>query len=106
MVKLTFADLPTKSPFGVINNLEVKVGNCIVPINFHVLEMGSGSYMPPLLGRDFLATLGLVVDMPKGRISFANINENVFYKIVPENRVIHPASYIETSDDSYMITQR
>lgn len=34
--KLKFANLSSKSLLGVVNNLEVKVGNCIVPINLHV----------------------------------------------------------------------
>lgn len=80
--KLTFPDYSSKLPFGVISNLEGKVGNCIVLVNFHVLEMGCSS-MPLLLGRDLMSTMGAVVDMKRSRVSFENIDENVFYNTVP-----------------------
>ncbi|KAF3546368.1 hypothetical protein DY000_02002853 [Brassica cretica] len=44
--------------------------------------------MPLILGRAFLATVEAVVEMPKGKNFFANIDENVFYKILPQKRVL------------------
>ena len=81
----------------------MKIENCIVPVNFHVLEMGSSS-MPPFLGKYFLATAGEVVDMHKGNISFSNIDEDVFYKVVPAQRGIHLATYIMISDELLSVT--
>lgn len=39
MFKLTCAKFTSKSLLGVVNNSNVKVENCIVPIDFHMLEM-------------------------------------------------------------------
>lgn len=55
--------------------------------------------MPPILRKAFLVTVGVVIDMQKSRIPFVNIDENVFYKAVPQNRGTHLASYIEIFDD-------
>lgn len=41
--KRILEDFSNKSPLGVVNNLEVKVGNCMVFIDFYVLEMGNSS---------------------------------------------------------------
>ena len=41
-ITLTFVGFATKYPHGVVNNLEVGVENCIVPIHFQILAMGSG----------------------------------------------------------------
>ena len=97
-ITMTFASFSTKSPYGIVNNLEVGVGNCIIHVYFQVLEMGSGSSMPLIFWRDFLATIWAVVDMPKGIISFANIDENIFYKARPQNWGMHLTSCIDVTD--------
>ncbi|KAF8087500.1 hypothetical protein N665_0583s0009 [Sinapis alba] len=59
-ITLTFTNYSTNSPLGTINNMDVRLGNCIVPINFHMLEMGSRSSIHLILGRDFIATVGMI----------------------------------------------
>ncbi|XP_010430896.1 PREDICTED: uncharacterized protein LOC104715156 [Camelina sativa] len=80
-VTLTFTNAVTTTPQGFINNLDVRVGNCLVATNFHVVEMSEGSVMPLILGRPFLATMGAVVDLPNKRITFSNIDDKVFYNM-------------------------
>lgn len=55
--------------------------------------------MPLFLERAFLAKLGAVFEMQKSIISFANIDDNVFYKMLQPHRGIHLATYIDISDD-------
>lgn len=50
------------------------------------------SSMLPLLGRDFMAAIGAVVNMQNGMISFANTDEKVFYIVVPTQR--YSSSYL------------
>lgn len=76
----------------------MRVGNCIVPNDFHVFEMGSGSPMPLILRRAFLTSAGVIVDMSKGRVSFANIDETFFYKVVPQNTNMHRPFCIGVTD--------
>ncbi|XP_019094462.1 PREDICTED: uncharacterized protein LOC109129892 [Camelina sativa] len=85
-VSLKFANAVTTTPEGFINNLDVRVGNCLVATDFHVVEMSGGSVMPLILGRPFLATVGAVIDLPNKRIG------KVFYNAISANEAIRHGS--------------
>ena len=53
--------------------------------------------MPTLFGRKFLAIVGAVVDMRQSRISFAAIDENVFYKAIPPKVYIQLLTFAAAS---------
>ena len=53
-------------PEGVIEDVLVKVGKFIFPVNFIILAMEEDSQVPLLLGRPFLATGATLIDMQKG----------------------------------------
>lgn len=53
--------------------------------------------MPTLFGRNFLAIVGAVVDMRQSRISFAAIDENVFYKAIPPKVYIQLLTFAAAS---------
>ncbi|XP_010475339.1 PREDICTED: uncharacterized protein LOC104754767 [Camelina sativa] len=91
-VSLTFANTVTTTPQGFINNLDVRVGNCLVATDFHVVEMSEGSVMPLILGRPFLATVEAVVDLPNKRITFSNIYDKFFYNAITANEAIRHGS--------------
>lgn len=95
---LEFADSSTKSPQGTIKDLSVQIGNCSVPTDFQVVEMSNGASRPLILRRPFLATVGAVTYMPNKRISFANIDKNVYYRDVPTNKCTRLASSISVLD--------
>lgn len=84
-------------PQGVVKDLGVSVGNCIVFENFKVLNLDNGSNRALILERAFMPTTGTVVDIQKGRITFTNIDENVYYKVVLKNRGMHLAYWIGVS---------
>ncbi|MBW1279405.1 hypothetical protein KYD79_26870, partial [Escherichia coli] len=50
--------------------------------------------IPLILGRPFLATVGAVVDLPNRRVSFSNIDKQVFYKAIPTNEAAKLASCV------------
>lgn len=85
---LTFSNQSIKSPGSVVKDLGVRVGNYIV----------HGSNMPLIPGRVFMATSGTIVDRQKNIISFTNIDDNVYYKAVPEHKGRHLASCIGVCD--------
>ena len=60
------ADRTMASPEGVIEDLLVKVGKFIFPVDFIILDMEEYSQVPLLLGRPFLATGAALIDMQKG----------------------------------------
>ena len=65
-VTLQMADRPMVKPEGVIEDVLVKVGKFIFPVNFIILDMEEDSQVPLLLGRPFLATGAALIDMQKG----------------------------------------
>ncbi|KAF3539291.1 hypothetical protein F2Q69_00021749 [Brassica cretica] len=52
----TFVDFSKRNSGGFIGNLEVQIGNAIVPIDFHVLDIKLNWNSSLLLGRAFMAT--------------------------------------------------
>jgi hypothetical protein len=64
------ADITRKKPLGRINNVLVMVNNNLVPIDFVVLDVECNSSCPIVLGRPFLRTVGVVIDMREGNIKY------------------------------------
>ncbi|KAL1220348.1 hypothetical protein V5N11_005974 [Cardamine amara subsp. amara] len=73
-IDITLADASVKTSTGLVEDLQVKVGDCLLPCDFH---------MPLILGRPFLATAGALVDMPSKRISLRNVDPHMFYDAIP-----------------------
>ena len=65
-VTLQMADRTMEKPEGVIEDVLVKVGNFVFPVDFIILDMEEDSQVPLLLGRPFLATGAALIDMQKG----------------------------------------
>ncbi|KAF3608813.1 hypothetical protein DY000_02049886 [Brassica cretica] len=94
LVTLAFANSSMTVPYSTIRNFPVQVGNCILHTQFQVVEMSKDHEMALIFGRSFMATVGVVVDMPNKRVSFSNINKKVFYKGFPTRSQICYASCI------------
>ncbi|XP_024013657.1 uncharacterized protein LOC112087847 [Eutrema salsugineum] len=68
-ISLILADRSTRTPEGVLEDVSIKVGDCMLPTDFIVLEYGEEPKDPLILGRPFLATAGAIIDVRKGRIA-------------------------------------
>ena len=66
IVTLQMADRTMAKPEGAIEDVLVKVGKIIFPVDFIILDMEEDSQVSLLLGRPFLATGGSLIDMQKG----------------------------------------
>ena len=66
IVTLQMADRTMAKPEGVIEDVLVKVGKFIFPVDFIILDMEEDSQVPLLLGRPFLATGAALINMQKG----------------------------------------
>ena len=53
-------------PEGVIEDVLLKVGKFVFPVDFIILDIEEDSQVPLLLGRPFLATEAALIDMQKG----------------------------------------
>ncbi|KAG5388531.1 hypothetical protein IGI04_030072 [Brassica rapa subsp. trilocularis] len=58
----TFVDLSEKRSGGIIRDLEVQIGNALVPVDFHVLDIELNWNSSLLLGSSFLPTVGAVIN--------------------------------------------
>ena len=60
------ADTTMEKPEGIIEDVLVKVGKFVFPVDFIILDIEEDSQVPLLLGRPFLATRAALIDMQKG----------------------------------------
>ena len=60
---LQMADRSTTQPEGVLEDVLVKVGKFIFPVDFVVMKMEEDNQVPLLLGRPFLATGAALIDV-------------------------------------------
>ena len=58
-------------PYGVIEDLLVKVKHLIFPADFVVMDIDEDADIPLILGRPFLSTTSCVVDMGKRKLQMA-----------------------------------
>ncbi|CAA7028523.1 unnamed protein product [Microthlaspi erraticum] len=80
---LKFGNASTITPYGFAQDILVQVGGCLVPTDFHILEMNEEPLTPLVFGSSFLATVGANVDYPNQRVSFSRVKKRVFYPAVP-----------------------
>ncbi|XP_015963445.1 uncharacterized protein LOC107487340 [Arachis duranensis] len=78
---LQLADRSFKFPHGIVEDLLVKVGDFIFPANFVVLDMQEEAKASIILGRPFLATAGVVIDVQKGDLTLRLHNEKMTFNV-------------------------
>ncbi|CAJ2633397.1 unnamed protein product [Trifolium pratense] len=69
-MSVQFADRSVKYPLGILENVPVRVGQFFIPTDFIVMDIREDSNTPILLGRPFLATVGAIIDVKKGKLTF------------------------------------
>src|SRR5215213_3671330 len=67
---VNLADNVKKKPLGRIDNVRITVNNNLVPVDFVVLDIECNASCPIVLGRPFLRTVGVVIDMKEGNITY------------------------------------
>ena len=97
MVTLQLADRSLKHPWGMIEDVLVKVNKFIFLIDFIVLDMEEDKEIPIILGRPFLATGRAMIDVQKGELKLRVRDDEVRFSVF--NVVRHPAK----SDACFMI---
>ncbi|MCQ7012863.1 retropepsin-like aspartic protease, partial [Clostridioides difficile] len=82
---LQLADRSLRYPKGIIEDILVRVGTLIVPVDFMVLDVGEvsnrGSEHTILLGRPFMATTNTLIDVKNGRITLTVLGETVAFSM-------------------------
>lgn len=65
-----FADFTMKKHMGRVNDVLIMANNKYVPVDFIVLDIECKASCPIVLGRPFLRTVGVIIDMKEGNIKF------------------------------------
>ncbi|XP_058745880.1 uncharacterized protein LOC131618730 [Vicia villosa] len=63
---LQFADQSVKRPYGVVEDVLVKIDKFVFPVDFVILEMPEDEEIPIILGRPFLETGRCLIDIEEG----------------------------------------
>jgi hypothetical protein len=65
---LQLADQSIRCPMGIAEDIQVRMRNSFISVDFLVLEMDVCRYIPLILGRPFLSTVGATIDVASGII--------------------------------------
>ncbi|CAM8963249.1 unnamed protein product [Rhodiola kirilowii] len=84
---LQLADGTTRQPWGLVENVPIKVDKFYVPCDFVVIDMGENFTSSLILGRPFLATAGFKVDVGKGKLTLKIGGEKVKIEKPKEEQV-------------------
>ena len=80
-ITLQMADRSMAQPEGVLEDVLVKVGKFIFPVDFVIMKMKEDTKVPFLLGRPFLATGASLIDVQKGELTLRVGNEAVHFNV-------------------------
>ena len=80
-ITLQLADRSMAQPEGILEDVLVKVGKFVFPIDFVVMQMEEDPQVPLLLRRSFLATGDALIDVQKGELTLKVGDEAVQFNI-------------------------
>ncbi|XP_052172163.1 uncharacterized protein LOC127788087 [Diospyros lotus] len=80
-VSLQLADRLIEYPYGVIEDVLLKVEKLILPVDFLVLDMEEDKDIPIILGRPFLATSRTLIDIQKGELTMRVQDQEVTFNV-------------------------
>ncbi|XP_057452422.1 uncharacterized protein LOC130744247 [Lotus japonicus] len=81
MISLQMADRSLKTPYGIIEDVVVKVDKFVFPVDFIILDMEEDSKVPLILGRPFLATGEAEIKVAKGTLTLRVGEDEVLFNI-------------------------
>ncbi|GJU71825.1 putative reverse transcriptase domain-containing protein [Tanacetum coccineum] len=79
---IELADKTIKQPRGIVENVLVRIGKFIFPINFIILDIPEDDDVPLILGRPFLSTAHSKIDVYKRKITLRVGEEKLVFKSI------------------------
>ncbi|XP_075498852.1 uncharacterized protein LOC142537181 [Primulina tabacum] len=79
-LSLQMADKSVRTPLGIVEDVELKIDKIRLLADFVVLDMGNNQNVRAILGRQFLATAGAVIDLRQGKLTMAVDGQNIELK--------------------------
>ena len=80
-ITLQMADRIMTQPEGVFEDVLIKVGKFIFPMDFVVMDMEEDTQVPLLLGRPFLTIGASLIDVKKGQLTIRVGEEAVHFNL-------------------------
>ncbi|KFK25999.1 hypothetical protein AALP_AA8G189800 [Arabis alpina] len=99
---LTFGDATSKRPLGVLENYPLKIENCVIPMDFMVMEMDSSKELPLILGTPFLGTTGASLDFLHMKALLIEVDPYTYYPIEPIEASVCGVVSCENGDEEMM----
>ncbi|XP_014511686.1 uncharacterized protein LOC106770386 [Vigna radiata var. radiata] len=78
---LQLADRYLKYPFGVDEDVIVKVDKFLFPVDFVIMEMEENGDAPLILGRPFMKTTRILIDVENGKLKLRVQDEEVYFDV-------------------------
>ena len=78
---LQMVDRFIAQPEGILEDVVIKVGKFIFPMDFVMIDIEEDKQVPLLLGRTFLATGVALIDMKKGELTLRVGNEEAHFNL-------------------------
>ena len=78
-ISIQLADRTVKYPRGIIEDVLVKVGKFIFPIDFVIMDIEEDFEILLILGRPFLATTRALIDVEEGKLILSVGDEQVIF---------------------------
>ncbi|CAA0838505.1 Unknown protein, partial [Striga hermonthica] len=104
---LQLADRSIRYPKGVVEDVLVRIGRLIVPVDFVVLDVGdvqeNGKDRTILLGRPFMATTNTLIDVRNGTLNMTVLGESVSISVreatsAPSVNFVEECAFVDVSD--------
>jgi len=78
---LQLADRSITRPYGVIEDVLVRVKHLIFPADFVVMDIEEDFEITLILRRPFMSTASCVIDMGKGKLELSVNNQNITFEL-------------------------
>ena len=75
------ADKTLAQPEGILEDVLIKVGKFIFPVDFVVIDIEEDKQVPLLLGRPFLITRAALIDVKKGELTLRFGDEALHFNL-------------------------
>src|ERR1044072_7207819 len=96
MISLQMADRSIKTPYGIVEDVLVRVDKFVFPVDFVILDMEEDSKVPLILGRPFLVTGRALIDVEQGIVHLRVAGDMVTFNVYKDMK--HP----KTSEDMFI----
>ncbi|WVZ12841.1 hypothetical protein V8G54_017371 [Vigna mungo] len=78
---LQLANRSLKYPFGIAEDVIVKVDKFLFPVDFVIMEMEENGDAPLILGRPFMKTARIIIDVEKGKLKVQVQDEEMDFDV-------------------------